>query len=134
MSIPESSITAFLELANDLGVRGLDTGNSTSQKTDQLDADSMVKPGDDSMTNLDTGYKTLGKSANDHVTESEKGEPSYQCDEANEKGEIFNKPAMGLNNKKPWIQANHFLRNLTGWATIVKFQQSCRISVKCVQD
>ena len=130
MSIPDSSITTFLELANDLGVKGLETRDSTNPKTDQLDADSMVKPGDDSMTNLDTGYRTPGQGDIDHVTVSEKSEPSNQCDEANEKGEIFYKPGMGLNNKKQWKQANHFLRNLTGWAAIVKFQQSCN----CVQD
>ena len=117
MSIPEYSITTFLELASDLGVRGLETGNPTSQKTDQLDADSMVKPGADSLKKLDTGYKTLGKGDTDHLTVSQKGEPSNQCDdETKEKGEIFNEPAIGLNdaNNKPWIQANLFLSNLSG--------------------
>ena len=136
MSIQESSITTFLELASDLGVRGLETGDPTSQKTDQLDADTMGKPGADSMKKLDAGYKTLGKGDTDHVTVSEKGEPFNQCDEAKEKEEIFNELAIVFNdaNKKPWNQANHFLRNLSGWATIVKFQQSCKITVNCVQD
>ena len=129
MSIPEYSITTFLELASDLGVRGLETGDPTSQKTDQLDADTMGKPGADSMKKLDAGYKTLCKGDTDHVTVSEKGEPFNQCDEAKEKEEIFNELAIVFNdaNKKPWNQANHFLRNPTGWEFLLNFLVTCFI-------
>ena len=105
MSIPESSITTFLDLAGHLGVRGLEAGGQpSSQKIHHIDAGSMMK--------VNTGCKTFGEGETDHVTLSESGgEPSDQCDATKKKGEVKNKTDA---NKKPWIQADHFLGNLSG--------------------
>ena len=102
VSIPESSISTFLELADQLGVRGLHTDgiDLTSQKTGHADADLMDgKPGADSMKNIDTGCKTFDDTGN--PIPSEKGEASNQQrgkSATKESGTIFEEPAIRLND------------------------------------
>ena len=130
VSIQESSISTFLELADQLGVRGLQTAgiDPTSQQTDHVN----------SMKNLDTGCKTFGDTG--YPILSEKGEVSNQQRESatKESGTILEEPAIRLNNNnnnnnnktitileepvvrlndannKTWIQSNHFLGNPAG--------------------
>ena len=90
VSIPESSISTFLELADQLGVRGLHTDgiDPTSQKTDHVN----------SMKNLDTGCKTFGDTG--RPIPSEEGEASNQQRESatKESGTILEEPAIRLND------------------------------------
>ena len=91
VSIPESSISTFLELADQLGVRGLHTDGTdpTSQKTDHVN----------SMKNLDTGCKTFGDTG--RPIPSEEGAASNQQrgeSATKESGTVLEEPAPRLND------------------------------------